>query len=83
MAVPEIPGVITRNAQAGYTSYEDTLWYEPGRPLTADGFEPMIIVQRAFRSVLAGHRGTAPRPRDLPGLRMQARLPAPLDLALR
>lgn len=79
--VSGIPGVITRNAQAGYTGYDDYPWYEATRPLTADDFDAAVILQRAFRASYPVFR-TLREERGLPGLRFQAGGPSALDLAL-
>jgi hypothetical protein len=79
--VPEIPGVITHNAQARYSGYEDTPWYEAGRQLTADDFDPVVILQRTFETSYPVFTELR-RDGRLPGLRFQAGMPAPLDLGL-
>ena len=80
-AVPGLPGVITRNAEARYTSYDDTPWYEAVGPLTADDLDAVVIARRAFEASYPEFC-TLRRERGLPRLRFQAGIPAPLDLAL-
>jgi hypothetical protein len=81
LAVPSLPGVITRNAEARYTSYEDTPWYEATGPLTADDFDPVVVLRRAFEASYPVFRELRDE-RGLGRLRFQAGVPSVLDLAL-
>lgn len=80
-ALRGLPGVISHNETAGYTGYDDYPWYEASLPLKAQDFAPVVILQRAFEEsypVFSEVRREA----GFPGLRFQAGLPAPLDVAL-
>jgi len=80
-AVPGLPGVITHNAQARYSGYDDTPWYEATRQLIADELDQVVILRRAFEAsypVFCALRSE----RGFPRLRFQAGLAAAYDLAL-
>jgi hypothetical protein len=80
-AVPGLPGVITHNAQARYASYDDVPWFEATGPLTADDFDLVVILQRAFQVSYPVFRALRDE-RGFPRLRFQAGGPSAVDLAL-
>ena len=80
-AVAGLPRLITRNAGARFSSYDDVPWYEPTGPLTAADLDQVVILRRAFEPSYPVFR-TLRDERGLQGLRFQAGMPSHFDLAL-
>jgi hypothetical protein len=81
LGIPGLPGAVNCNPDAKMTGYDDVYWWEATRPLTADDFAPVVILQRAFAETYPAFCEVRDR-FQLPGLRFQIGMPAALDLGV-
>lgn len=81
MRAMQLSGLTNLNPEVGFTGYDDLPWFRPDRRLTAEDFGPVLTLESAFTESYPVF--TELRSRwNLPGLRLQASVPAPLDLGL-